>query len=347
MALPEEFTYVTVTGQVSDVPTGAARAAWFRCPFWLVGPTADKVVPPFTVNAVLDADGAFSVSLPATDDPAWQPTGGATFTYQVTITSDNKTLYGSLAVPYDTVGALDLADALNPEDSAAASGDSFLLAASRSAPGGVAALDVDGDVTDANGNKITGGGGGGGGPALANAVASGTSYSQAATAGVLATASRGDHSHGTPARAVKLVTGRRTSGDLTTTNDVTFTVVTDFSPAIAAVAGDLVEFTLTGLLDMGPAATEFFDLCTLVGGVATKYSSTGTGTAATEGDPAIYPLAGSRFASRSVSWCLAVAGGDLSGGNVTFGVAHLGGGAAKVLASATFPLRWTLKNYGQ
>lgn len=159
MALPVGITYVTVTGQVLDVPPGASRGVVFHCPWWLIGTTDDQICPPFTIGATLDSDGAFSVQLPATDDPAWQPQGGQEFTYRVNIASGARHLAGSLAVPFDG-GPIDLADALNPDDASQA-GQAYLLASSRSAPGGVAALDADGDVTDAEGNKITGGGGGG------------------------------------------------------------------------------------------------------------------------------------------------------------------------------------------
>jgi len=194
MGLPSELSYVTVVGTIADVPTGAARAISLRCNEWLMGPTADLIVPPFSINPAVAADGTFTAQVPATDDPAWSPSGWA---YRVLLNVDGKVLEGSLAVPTNTVGSLDIADALSP-DAPLDPATPFLLAASRGAPGGVAGLDADGDVIDSDGNKVTGGGGGGG-PSPSSTVAASATYGQSATAGAATNYSRGDHRHGTPA----------------------------------------------------------------------------------------------------------------------------------------------------
>jgi len=137
---------------------------------------------------------------------------------------------------------------------------------------------------------------------------------------------------------------RISSGSFTTTSDASFTVVPGLTMSIAAVAGDNVTLSVECLLDMTSSATEFFDAVVLVGGSAVRYSSTGTNTPATEGDPSLYPNNNVRFFRTTFQWNLAVAGGDLSGGNVTFAFAHKGAGAAIILANANYPFRWTIRN---
>jgi hypothetical protein len=431
VAFPDDLPKITVTGTIVTNLTGVARTARFTCPYWVLDPAADRAVSDFVVQAVADGDGAFSVDLPAGR------------TYDVRLQAGASKLDGILAVPASG-GPIDVADALNP-DGQAEPGVTYLLAAARSAAGGVAGLDVDGDVIDADGNKITGGGGGGEGTP-SSTVVSETAYAQTANAGNATAYSRGNHTHGTPALptaaaigaattgaltaheadttavhgiadttalvltgdsrlsnartptahasshtdggadeisidgsqvtsgtvaiarlptgtggsqvalgnhshggggggTITIASNRVTTGDLTTTNDASFTVVPGFAPSIAAVAGDRVEFVVSGLLDMAAGLTEYFELCTLVSGAAVRYSSSGAGTPSTEGDPALYPAA--RFRGSEVSFFLTAQSGDISGGNIAFGFAHKGAGAAKVLASTTYPLRWRIINYGQ
>lgn len=145
MALPENLTYVTVTGSLAD---GTDRRAVFRTPVWLVG---SPIVPPFGISATVQEDGTFSVDLPATDDPAWEPVD---WTYDVLLQVDGQALTGSLAVPNDTVGSLSLAAVMNTDVPADAAQVTYILASARGAALGVAALDSDGDVVDASGAKI-------------------------------------------------------------------------------------------------------------------------------------------------------------------------------------------------
>jgi hypothetical protein len=145
MSLPENLTYVTVTGTLAD---GTDRRAVFRTPSWLIG---DPIVPPFGISATIQEDGTFSVELPATDDPAWEPVD---WTYDVLLQVDGQALTGSLAVPHDTVGSLSLAAVMNTDVPADAAQVTYILASARGAALGVAALDADGDVTDSDGRKI-------------------------------------------------------------------------------------------------------------------------------------------------------------------------------------------------
>lgn len=192
MSLPDDLTYVTVIGQVAEVPEGAARTVTFRSPAWLQG---TPFLAPFGVAATVSADGTFTASLPATDDPAFSPINWA---YDVTITVGAQREYGTLIVPAATAGSLELGTALVRSAPTDAGEVAYLLASARSVAGGVAALDVDGDVTDAAGNKITGGGGGSG-PSASSTVVTETAYGQSSTAGNAATFSRGNHTHGSPA----------------------------------------------------------------------------------------------------------------------------------------------------
>lgn len=150
MSLPSELTYVTVTGQVAGVPTGAQRAVRFVCPVWLFGQTDNLVCPPFTVNATINTDGSFSVSLPATNDPAWTPQG---WSYTAIIQSDGRQLSGTLVVPYDTVGSIDIADEMVP-DQISETGVRYLALSLLGVANGVAELDANGDVNNASGSKI-------------------------------------------------------------------------------------------------------------------------------------------------------------------------------------------------
>lgn len=162
MSLPAGMNYKTVVGKIADIPDGGQRSVNLRCNEWLFGPAAGSVVPPFSLTPVeIEDDGSFTLQVPASDDPAWQPASGSFFLYRVLINVDGQVLEGSLSVPLATVEPIDLATSMNPDQDGGAAGATYLLAASRGAPGGVAALDSDGDVTDASGAKIVGGGGGG------------------------------------------------------------------------------------------------------------------------------------------------------------------------------------------
>lgn len=143
MSLPENLTYITVTGSISD----PSAIIVFRTPVWLIG---DPVVPRFARAAVIDVDGNFTVELPATDDAEWAPAG---WEYEVVISSGGQVLGGSLAVPAASPGGTLAFDAaFQPDQAAEQSGTSYLLLSARGAAGGVAALSADGQVIDAAGN---------------------------------------------------------------------------------------------------------------------------------------------------------------------------------------------------
>lgn len=138
---------------------------------------------------------------------------------------------------------------------------------------------------------------------------------------------------------------RKVDGDLTMPSDAGWTPVAGLSLPIAAAVGDNVELVLNCMFDVGPAASDFFEMVVLVGGAIARCGSSGTATPSTEGDPALYPSTGVRFRGSHASMSFEVEAGDLSGGNVTFGLAHKGTtGAAKIYASTAFPFRWHARN---
>lgn len=205
MPFPASLTLVTVSIQADAPPSGGSDGVFeFECPYALLG---DTIVPPFTRSATLDANGAATIELPATDDPQWSPAGWA---YSVTARVNGETITGTLTLPYTSSTAT--LSARLQVDGAATAGVSYILTSQRSVAGGVAGLDADGDVIDAAGNKVTGGGGGGGGTP-SSTVVSETSYGQSASAGNATAYSRGNHTHGTPAApAAATITDSTTVG---------------------------------------------------------------------------------------------------------------------------------------
>lgn len=93
MATP---TMVTITGQLREGPTSpdATATVTFRGPQTLRHMDGTVIEAGFKVVGIADADGQISVSVPATDDPAWSPQG---WTYRVSIDPAN----GTPVVPFD------------------------------------------------------------------------------------------------------------------------------------------------------------------------------------------------------------------------------------------------------
>jgi hypothetical protein len=151
MAFPASLATKTVTGTFQIYPAGApgVGSAVFSNSNWLFSTGDDTIIAPFEAQATLDGAGEFTIDLPATDDPQWTPQG---WSYGVTITVSGSTLSGSLEVPHDHVGEIDISDHFTPE--APSAGASYILITQKGIAGGVAALDADGDVNDAAGNKV-------------------------------------------------------------------------------------------------------------------------------------------------------------------------------------------------
>jgi hypothetical protein len=106
MALASSLTTVTITGNYVDYEgTPIQGQVRFTLGDVLRNGTDDQMVAPSSLVVALSA-GAFSVILPATNDPDIVPT---TFTYTVEESFPGGRTY-TISVPYDTVGSLDLAD---------------------------------------------------------------------------------------------------------------------------------------------------------------------------------------------------------------------------------------------
>lgn len=115
--------------------------------------------------------------------------------------------------------------------------------------------------------------------------------------------------------------------------------------AIPAVVGDSVEWS-PSFMWAPPGGTQFLDLGILVGGSVVRFASTGTGTPAVEGDPALYITPGTYRSSGAV-FSLEVEAGDLDAGSVNFVLATAGTGTGTLFGSAGFPFRWAARNFGQ
>lgn len=139
-----------------------------------------------------------------------------------------------------------------------------------------------------------------------------------------------------------------TSGDFAPGNDPAFTPLAGLSLSIPAVSGDNVELAIRCMIRPG-ATSDFYDPCILVSGAAVRYASTGTGTPSTEGDVSMYPAPNNFRTLAGVTFSLVVQPGDLDGGNVVFGVAHIGpaDNTTRIYANTTHTFFWRAVNYGQ
>jgi hypothetical protein len=95
---------------------------------------------------------------------------------------------------------------------------------------------------------------------------------------------------------------------------------------------------------MSASGNAFLDLAVVVSAAAVRYASTDTGTPAVEGLPALYKDPNT-YRTAFSPWAFEVASGDISGGNVTFGVA-MKGTTGTLFASTNYPFIWYAKNYG-
>lgn len=359
MAYPAGLTLITVTGTIAG-PAAADRAVTFRLPGWLQSMTSDAFVEAHTIVAACDTDGEFSVQVPATDDPAWTPTG---WTYNVTIASGGRLNRGTLTVPYDG-GPLDLADRFNPDEPVEPGVAYALINHTHSGGGGgpTAWADITGKpstfpptlpiaqsgitgLTAALAGKQ---------PAGSYATTGQLADVEADVVGVLADVNALDvrvtaiedapGGGGTPATFARgYLNG--TGTDVTVPTDAAWAPVTGISWSIPAAAGDDVSTTVRLLIDVTTGGTDYFDLAVIVAGAPVRCASSGTATPSAEGDPALYPSTSVRFRGSQTGMDFTVQAGDLAAGNVTFGLIHKGGaGAAKVYRSDAFPLRWSARN---
>lgn len=123
MPLTPNLTTVTVGGQFVDVAGNAiAGQVKFTPRAILVDPVADQIIIPKTITVDLDANGSFTVVLPATDDTSVSPTG---FTYRVEEAFVGGRLY-DIVVP-SSPSTLNLADVAPAVASGSTEANTFVL----------------------------------------------------------------------------------------------------------------------------------------------------------------------------------------------------------------------------
>ena len=144
MALAPSLSTVTITGNYVDYEGNAIQGQIrFTLGDVLRNGTDNQMVAPSSVVVALSS-GAFSVTLPATNDPDIVPTS---FTYTVEESFPGGRNY-TISVPYDTVGSLDLAD-ISPNPAITEAYTSAIDETTWSA------LEDDIDVLDTNINQTT------------------------------------------------------------------------------------------------------------------------------------------------------------------------------------------------
>ncbi|MFI6251511.1 hypothetical protein [Streptomyces sp. NPDC051016] len=185
-------------------------------------------------------------------------------------------------------------------------------------------------------------------------VATETSFGQPSAAGVSATYSRGDHTHGTPASpggggsTIRTADVRITAGDVALAATGTWTVVTSGATKLAcsvtAAAGDRIQ---AGPSFMRNGSGAFLDLAILTSaGAISRYLGSGTSSPLPEGNPAYYPQAASFPAAESPVQ-IVVASGEVDGnGKATIALVYTAGAAETIYAGATYPFYMLLTNYG-
>lgn len=110
MPLTPNLTTITVSGTYVDLQGVAiAGQVKFTPRSVLIDSAFDQIIIPNTITVTLDANGSFSVALPATDDSDITPTG---FTYRVEESFSGGRQY-DIAIPSSSAGAaINLADVI-------------------------------------------------------------------------------------------------------------------------------------------------------------------------------------------------------------------------------------------
>lgn len=178
-----------------------------------------------------------------------------------------------------------------------------------------------------------------------------TAFGQAPAAGVSATYSRGDHTHGTPASgggsstktaSVRIVDDNL--GGLPSASSWTIVQTsanTKLQRSIAAAAGDRIRVCGSFMR----SGSHFLDWVLLdSAGAIALYAASGTSSPLAEGNPALYPSLSFSYAPASEMFT--VASGHIGGGLVTIALAHQGTGSGVVYAHPTYPFRLRLENIG-
>lgn len=134
---------ITVTGTFFK-PDGTPESGKviFHARYFVQGSVASSIMTPGLLTETLDDNGHFSLSLPATNDPAFAPYA---WTYGVKLQLSGSARAYEIAVDYAAAGqTIDLA-AISPSDVAVAP-NFYILLSEKGAVNGVATLDVTGKV---------------------------------------------------------------------------------------------------------------------------------------------------------------------------------------------------------
>lgn len=105
MSIP---TLITVTGTIRDASGPIAGRLVFASSTLVRDPATNDVMVPQEIVATVGSDGELSVPIPATNDPAFSPTG---WTWELRPHFHGWSAAFSVAIPYDSPGAtIDLSD---------------------------------------------------------------------------------------------------------------------------------------------------------------------------------------------------------------------------------------------
>lgn len=142
MALPASVTTITVTGQYLDATGAAVRGSvTFTLDQTLLVAGASAFIAATDYTVPLDANGEFSVALPATNDPDVAPSG---FTWEVRENFDGGRTF-DISLPTNLAPTVDLST-IAPALTAPITTYSYVLLSAVGAPTGVASLDSSGYV---------------------------------------------------------------------------------------------------------------------------------------------------------------------------------------------------------
>lgn len=151
MALPASVTTITVTGQYVDATGAAIRGSvTFTLDQSLLVAGASAFIAATDYTVPLDANGSFSVDLPATNDPDVAPSG---FTWEVRENFDGGRTY-DISLPTNLAPAVDLST-LAPALPSPITTYSYVLLSAVGAPTGVASLNANGVVPASQIGEIT------------------------------------------------------------------------------------------------------------------------------------------------------------------------------------------------
>ncbi len=340
MAFPEGLTLITVSGQVAGLPDGMPAHVTVSWP-WMTSSTG-AFLAAGQVLAPVDGAGEFSLEVPATNDPAWSPTG---FTLRVTVVRGVRVTRGTMLLPYDG-GPVELADVFNPDD-ATEPGQTYALVGHTHPGGGeggpIAISDVTGLTLALAGKSSTGHT-----HPISDVTNLQTALDGRATDSELAAldvrvVALEEAPGGGGGSTLVVRRATVTSGNLTMASSGAWIAVAGGpSLVLPAAVGDYVQFDFPSLL--GSFSTNFIDMAVLVGGTIVRCLSSGTATPATEGAPGFY--GDQSFDRTPPVFEFEVESGDRSGGNVTVQLITKGSGGGSIFASADYPLRWRAMNYG-